>query len=95
MLATGVLIDNSAGNYTPTALLNKLNDFAESIDASTLVDEEVDEVRNAAWVDELQVAYELELDLIDRINAVLTEHGLCLTVGEIEPSVYLIERLED
>lgn len=90
---TEVLIDNSAGVYSEVDVLVTLNDYAEDIDACTLTYGEIDELECTPLISRGQLAYEMELELIDNINEVLENQGLCLSVGEVEPGVYLVEEL--
>lgn len=88
-----ILIDNSAGVYSEVDVIVMLNDYATEIDACTLTYGEIDELECTALIDRYQVAYEMEMELIGSINEVLTEQGLYLSAGEVEPGVYLVEEL--
>lgn len=93
-IETMVLIDNGYGVYSEVDVLVKLNSYAEEIDAAMLTAGEINDLENTPLIDRYQIAYEMELELVDSINEVLTEQGLCLTVGEVEPGIYLVESLE-
>jgi hypothetical protein len=99
MIPTGVYIDNSAGVYSPSDIIECLTDLAEMVGVGTdlLIAETSDYRRYLdAYPDSLelpQIAYETEEALIDRVNDALRDSGLVLAVGTIDPGVYTIEEV--
>lgn len=95
---TGCLIDNTSGVYSPDEIIDRLADFARKVGVPSMeVAELIGDIYEGVASGEItsedlpQVEYETEVEIIDKINDVLSERGLVLTVGEVNPGDYLIE----
>lgn len=97
---TGCLIDNTSGVYSPDEIIDRLADFAREIGVPSMsIAELIGGIYEGVASGEItsedlpQVEYETEVEIIDKINDVLSERGLVLTVGEVNPGDYLIEEV--
>lgn len=88
-IETGVFLDNSAGNYTPERIIERLGDLAADIGV-TVPEYEFsalryceDEVEDAEYYRALS---ELEDEYAGEINGGLEEHGL---VFRLHPEEYI------
>src|SRR5215207_9651994 len=96
----GCYIDNSAGVYSPLEVCERLVDIGREVGATLGTSLEIDmnelEAINdsSGDPDMLDFAHEVEEDLIDLINGTLPDN-LVLTVGEVDPGVYIIRELNE
>lgn len=98
----GVLIDNTHGNYSQEELVRELAAFAGKLryglNGLPLVKIPAAYYRmlddDPGNEDLPQIGFEVEVELVSKINDLLPI-GLALTVGEVEPGLYLIEEVEE
>jgi hypothetical protein len=96
----GCYIDNSAGVYTSVEIIERLAFLVHDVGGTLGTSLEIDMNELQAMEDSggdpdmLDFAHEIEEDLIDLINDNLAEH-LVMTVGEVDPGVYVIRELDE
>lgn len=90
----GVLLDNTAGNCSQGYILDGLFHFGNGIGVKIHADT-LKEYREADEEEKPYIGYEIEMEFISIINHELQASGLVLTVGEVEPGLYMVESLED